>query len=254
MNYKKIADKIFVYNNLFINTENTISTLLSKKSWKGWYTFGDQSLIPVPPIKFDNYPDLSDWNSYIGTEDDILDVEKEILNIFYLTTSHYIEENKIIQDNWSMEAPHICRYFDGHGAGPEEGIGMAFHTDFPQDDIDSPGPKQKITCNMYLNDNYKGGEIVFKIFKDKDSFDRVTYKPVAGDIVIFPSTEPYYHGVNLTEDGDKYFVRSFWYETFSGSERWYKGLEKYGEEGWAKIHNELRSVAQKDGRYLRDDY
>lgn len=254
MNFTKIEENIFVYNNMFADLQHTVKELTSNKIWSEWYTFGDQSMITVSPIIFNNFPQDSEWKSYVDDSKFIIGVEKEILNIFYNTTSHYIKENKIIQDNWSMEPPHICRYFDSHGTDPETGTAMHFHADFPQEDTDSPGTKQTITCNMYLNDDYENGEIVFKIFKDNENFDKVTYKPVAGDVVIFPSNDPYYHAVNVAKNGEKVFVRSFWYQDFPGSKEWHENLQKYGKDVWLKMHNDKVTESRKNGEYLKNDY
>jgi predicted 2-oxoglutarate/Fe(II)-dependent dioxygenase YbiX len=80
---------------------------------------------------------------------------------------------------------------------------------------------------MYLNADYEGGEIDFRIFNDRDDKMRITggellpldanygeipaimYKPQAGDLIIFPSRVPYYHGVRRVSTGTKYFVRMF---------------------------------------------
>jgi hypothetical protein len=102
---------------------------------------------------------------------------------------------------------------------------------------------------MYLNDDYEGGEIEFKVLQSDGSFDRVSYKPKAGDILVFPSDEPYYHGVNLTTKGKKYFVRSFWDYYFPGTEEWHEGLKTYGEETWLKMEQDREKAERTTGRY-----
>ena len=55
----------------------------------------------------------------------------------------------------------------------------------------------------YLNDGYVGGELNF----NKINF---TYKPQAGDIVVFNSDEPYSHASLPVIDGVKYSVVNWW--------------------------------------------
>jgi hypothetical protein len=133
--------------------------------------------------------------------------------------------------------------------GASEDVAMHYHTDFQQEKREEPGFKPYITCTMYLNDDYEGGEIAFKILKDDKSIDEIVYKPKAGDILVFPSDEPYYHGVGLTTNGQKYFVRSFWDYYFPGSPNWHAGLEKYGTETWAQMELEREKSERQSGRY-----
>jgi hypothetical protein len=80
---------------------------------------------------------------------------------------------------------------------------------------------------MYLNDDYEGGEISFKmsdyedhnmlktidldyeIAKNKNQID-FGIKPSAGSIVIFPSSAPHYHIAHTVKSGSKYMIPSHW--------------------------------------------
>lgn len=80
---------------------------------------------------------------------------------------------------------------------------------------------------MYLNDDYEGGEISFKLSEYEDNkmvgpidldysvalknnqFD-FGVKPSAGSIIIFPSSAPYYHIAHTVKSGVKYMVPSHW--------------------------------------------
>jgi molybdopterin converting factor small subunit len=78
---------------------------------------------------------------------------------------------------------------------------------------------------MYLNDDYEGGEIEFRLFdglyhemktedsnfidlKNNKTIEGFNYKPKAGDIVIFPSDIPYYHGIKKIVKGNKLLIRT----------------------------------------------
>jgi predicted 2-oxoglutarate/Fe(II)-dependent dioxygenase YbiX len=104
---------------------------------------------------------------------------------------------------------------------------LPFHTDFYQRDADIPGLKAEYTITMYLNDDYDGGEIDFRIFNSGENDMRIVgdrlvpidenygevpeiaYRPQAGDVIIFPSRPPFYHGVRRVTQGTKYFARMF---------------------------------------------
>jgi Rps23 Pro-64 3,4-dihydroxylase Tpa1-like proline 4-hydroxylase len=61
---------------------------------------------------------------------------------------------------------------------------------------------RKVSTVYYINDNYTGGEIVFPRFD-------LTYKPVANDLLIFPSTYVYNHSVLPVIEGTRYSVVSW---------------------------------------------
>jgi hypothetical protein len=64
---------------------------------------------------------------------------------------------------------------------------------------DSPSFSRTLSVLIYLNDEYTGGELVF------DNFD-VSYRPSAGDVVIFSSAFPYRHRVEEITDGVRYVI------------------------------------------------
>lgn len=110
---------------------------------------------------------------------------------------------------------------------------MQFHTDFIISEKDMPGNKFFLTCTTYLNDDYDGGDICFYI--DGKYYN---HKPKAGDILIFPSTEPYYHGVRAITKGNKFFVRNFIVYNFNGTEEWLQNQRMHGAHKWGKMEQE----------------
>lgn len=85
----------------------------------------------------------------------------------------------------------------------------------------------KYSLVLYLNDDYKGGELSFSIkgydaldgeerpHQDYDlakDTDKVTFglKPEAGSCIIFPSSAPYHHTAHLIKEGFKYMVPMHW--------------------------------------------
>ena len=96
-----------------------------------------------------------------------------------------------------------------------------------------PGPKFHTTCTFYINDNYNGGDVEFYV-----NGDIINHKPKAGDLMVFPSGEPFYHGVKTIPDGNKFFVRNFVMFDYDGSEEWLANQKKYGAYRWAKMEFE----------------
>lgn len=88
---------------------------------------------------------------------------------------------------------------------------MGYHTDYFS--VEEPAGEFALTCTMYLNDNYEGGEVCFKT-----NGEDYVYKPQAGDVMVFPSGHPdllsedgvCLHGVRKITEGLKYFVRIFY--------------------------------------------
>ena len=119
-------------------------------------------------------------------------------------------------------------------------MAMDYHTDFQEELSDEPGEKFGITCNMYLNDNYEGGEVLYSV-----NGKEFSYKPKRGDVIVFPSTHPYYHAVNIVSEGEKAFIRSFWHFEEPETEEWKKFKNSYSPEEFEKVLEEKRSLGTK---------
>jgi hypothetical protein len=61
---------------------------------------------------------------------------------------------------------------------------------------------RRISTVYYANDNYEGGEIVFPRFG-------LVYKPVANEMLVFPSTYVYNHSVLPVVSGTRYAIVSW---------------------------------------------
>lgn len=75
---------------------------------------------------------------------------------------------------------------------------------YVQDDIAKRGIDRDITCVIYLNDDYDGGEINFNFFNHK-------LKPKKSDILIYPTTFEFVHSVDKVI-GDRYAI-VVWFKT-----------------------------------------
>lgn len=247
MEVKELYPRVSIYSGLLNDCEGLLETLRKVYEWSAWYTFGDLAVVQIDRKSFDSFPSKDQWKEIEDSVETPNPAADAILRAFYEATSHYVANNEIKPVAWNFNSPAVCMYDTNAGAADD--VAMHYHTDFQQEKRDEPGFKPYITCTMYLNDDYEGGEIAFKIFKESGAVEEVVYKPKAGDIVVFPSDEPYYHGVRLTTKGQKYFVRSFWDYYFPGTDEWHANREKYGDEKWAKMERERESTERRSGRY-----
>lgn len=249
---------IMIFRNGLENLDEIIAAIDADENWEQWYDVGEQIIFnPRTTLMFDKeFPNEEQWKkarikqlekTYPKSLTNIIDSLEEV---FYEATSHYFKEYPAKLDNWMHAGSNILKY---HGrpatedelkgktkisgekhdttkgqAGGTEKHTLPFHTDFYQADALKPGPKAEYTITIYLNDDYVGGEIDYRIFEgnfedmrmengDISAMDpsygeipKIMYRPQAGDIIIFPSRPPYYHGVRRVEAGIKKFVRMFW--------------------------------------------
>ena len=97
---------------------------------------------------------------------------------------------KFVRDNY----PGPFEDYDSsktHIAKFDEGFGMHEH-------FDSTKPNDIATL-LYLNNNYSGGEIYFP------GYD-ISIKPNVGDLVCFPDTPDFVHGVKPISNGIRYTI------------------------------------------------
>lgn len=94
-----------------------------------------------------------------------------------------------------------------HGStNPQERLAMAYHTDAHQFDTESKKSRHLFTIITYLNDDYQDGEVSFY---DESNFTINYYKPRKGDVIVFPSSYPYFHAVEPITNGQKFIIRTF---------------------------------------------
>lgn len=61
----------------------------------------------------------------------------------------------------------------------------------------------EVGCIMYLNDDYGGGEIYFPAYE-------IEIKPKPGDLIFFPGSHLYMHGVKEIVSGNRYTITTFY--------------------------------------------
>lgn len=120
------------------------------------------------------------------------------------------------------ECASVIRWPEGYEQEP--------HADSEQnnpDDGEHPYPHRFYAAVCYLNDDYEGGEISFKIVDYFEPSERpdvdpdyneairlkqidVGIKPKANSIVIFPSSAPYFHTAHIIKSNVKYMIPGHW--------------------------------------------
>jgi hypothetical protein len=229
--------KVKEFTELVIESENPHPDNCMFSTWENWYGFG---LFMQSDLK--EKIDIVPATEYCAKQKEFVE---SISKAFFQVTEHYMDTYGIKkEDNWKPMGLSICRY-DPKDAFVED-LAMYYHTDYVPAKKDEPGLKFTITCTTYLNDDYEGGEISFLV-EDKDEV--LDYKPKSGDIMVFPSGEPYYHGVKTISSGYKYFIRAFWCYDHPGSQEWLDNQIKYGKEEWQKIYNKQVKEEIESGKW-----
>jgi len=210
------------------------------KTWDPWSHFGTYTQIK-------HGPELETAESGQQFEDEKY-LSQCVNEAYDKSISHYINKYNVnLPESARYSGCSYSKYFDQIDQF-NNNMTMQYHTDFITSQKDMPGEKFFITCTMYINDNYDGGDIEFYV-----DGELANHKPQAGDIVIFPSIEPYYHGVKTIKNGNKFFVRNFVMFDYDGSEEWLANQKRYGAYKWSKM--EIDRIAYDDPRnmiYLSD--
>lgn len=237
--------KIWVFKNILKDPENLINYLRGEEfsgKWQDWYTFGEKVFLPLGRSTFDTFPSEYEWDNKITVESSKNKSLQNFTDAFYHLTKKYIESQGIELDSWQFDESDLCYYNKMTGVSGTQA--MNYHTDYQLERDYEPGMKIQTTCVFYLNDDYEGGEICFKIFEEDYSkvLNRISYKPSKGDAIVFPSKHPVYHGVKIVENGTKYIIRSYWKYWQDGTEEYYNDKNSMSTENFEKFLHERHKV------------
>ena len=231
MKITKIHPLVWVFHELVKNPEEIINFYEQEKEWTNWWTRGRLSRIFIANLdRHQTFPTEEVWNKelYKDLGDEIPKeyfIKKKITDAVYEASRLFFEANHPDIKDLSFFSFDIAKYFPG-GA-------MTYHTDYDQERFFQPGPIFHTTALLYPNDNYEGGEVSFvELDNERNILWCYDYKPKAGDIVIFSSQPPIYHGVLPNLNAEKYLIRTYWRTYEEPTNEWKQGVLEYGEEQW----------------------
>ena len=263
----EIYPNILVYKNMFKDISKSYKVLTDSlvetedrvfSPWTQWSIFGDYLNPIIPGFSMsDKFGNLKNIEASTQVQEDQKNFGIEMMENFHLVTEDYIKrynididlnETSVDEDGtptqvWRWTGGTIGKY---HVSSEDEKVGMRYHSDYVREQGHAPGYKFVITCTIYFNDNYEGGEVDFAM-GDK----LVKYKPEAGDLLVFPSghpdylTEdgmPYLHGVMPSYNNNKFLSRMYWQKYQKGTDEWYEKEKEFGKEVWASMQPELEKA------------
>lgn len=271
----KLYDKINVYKGLLPNAKLAVELLKKSEespessqifgNWQQWGTFG-KHIYELGMTPESGGPELTDQTRKSFPLEDL--INKEIYSAFYTATEHWLLNYSYSKENdWEMHGPSYSKYLlpNSQHLDARGGFLMSYHTDYVKLREEEPGKKFILTCTMYLNDNYDGGEIEFLINNPENASKKETvlYKPEEGDVLVFPSGHPkyfsenikYLHAVRPISFGIKYLVRCFYVKPYAGSEAWHANLQKYGAQAWLAMEEQRVAEGRRthnETKYIKD--
>ena len=267
----EIYPHILVYKNMFKDISKSYKVLTDSliesedrlfNPWTQWSIFGEY-LNPMTPSFSMGGKDggLESIETKTDTEESQKQFGIEMMKNFHLVTEDYIKKYNIDVDldslsidesgdfipTWRWTGGTIGKY---HVSNEEEQHGMRYHSDYMREQGSAPGYKFIVTCTIYFNDDYEGGEIDFAM-GDK----LVKYKPEAGDLLVFPSghpdyltedDKPYLHGVMPSYNKNKFLARMYWQKYQKGTDEWYEKEKEFGKDVWSSMQPKLNEQFRID--------
>jgi len=196
MTHKILAPGIIEFTNVIKNTEsliNKIETLdsniiknkgyTSLESWKPWIYKYDNPDTPTL-CSYKIIPSLNELNRH----DIFYNDQLEITKIFEDAIKYSVDEYCKIYSNLSKSLKSQERF--AKLLKYSSGSMMPEHSD-------NGYTSRILSLIVYLNDDYHGGELIFK------NFD-LNIKPNAGSVLCFPSAFVYLHEVKKITNGIRY--------------------------------------------------
>jgi hypothetical protein len=187
--FTEIAPSIYVYHNALPKEMNIIQRVETALGKPGTRFKWSQAEVGFRTVE-NTHRLCKDWKiAPVGLmprdefSADTIDLHDEIIKKLKICLEHYKPRNYLAEISY-FEAINIVKYGKGEY--------FKVHSD------DGDPYRCTLSAVGYPNDDYAGGEISFAKFN-------LTYKPKAGDFVLFPSAFAYAHASEpVLDDGIKY--------------------------------------------------
>ena len=241
--------KIEVYRNLLPDVKELYLTMKQSeqssngkyylREWDKWSVFGTYSQQKHDESEAREYGEMYDKEKYLSDR---------VYEAYNTAINAYIENNNVVLPEGAQLMSSSFSKYKKDLDVLENNLAMQYHTDFKIFESEWPGTKFFLTCTTYINDDYDGGDIEFFI-----DGQFISHKPKAGDILVFPSTPPYFHGVKTIKSGEKFFIRNFITYLSEGSKNWLENQKIYGPREWLKMEEERIKKEMPDAMLYFED-
>lgn len=226
--------KVEVYRNLLNNVNDLYETMKESektsdgkyylRKWDKWSVFGTYTQQKHEESEPREYGQMYDREKLLSDE---------VYKAYNIAIDAYIKNNNVVMPEGAQLMSSSFSKYKKDLDVLENNLAMQYHTDFKIFESEWPGSKFFLTCTTYINDDYEGGDIEFFI-----NGEFVSHKPKAGDILVFPSIPPYFHGVKTIKRGEKFFVRNFITYLSEGSKSWLENQKIYGPREWLQMEED----------------
>lgn len=223
-----VAPQIVIYKNIFKDSKQLIDSVNSDNcifgEWNQWFKQGYRK----------GYDD--EYRPEIFETDSYEQIKQKFLIKKFLSIADFIRKDYFADYNQSNSIwPNFIKNWDEMLKDPKgydvdifkwsfekvsqtnfdiNNIMMPYHVDDWEREDNFSYKKNIVTINIYLNNEYEGGEICAYDLNTNKSY---IYKPSAGDAVVMPSHSPFYHAVKYFKGADRYFIRTFFKYEYEGS-------------------------------------
>jgi hypothetical protein len=249
MEYSEIYPKVGVYTGLLPDVESLYQIMKDSeessngkyylRKWDEWSIFGSYAQQKHDDNEPREFGEMYDKEKYLSDR---------VFEAYNIAINDYLDRHSIILPKDSQLMTSSFSKYKKDVDHLDNNLAMQYHTDYIISEREMPGNKFFLTCTTYINDDYEGGDIEF--FIDGNFYN---HKPKAGDILVFPSTEPYYHGVKTIKNGYKYFIRNFITYPYPGSQDWLSRQITYGPFRWIEMEKERTQKENKEAMlYILD--
>jgi hypothetical protein len=263
---KELAPGIVVYRPAFNRIDELLSNikdaelLLPDFYNVDWHHWGELEGFKKAEINLEKIQNnLSEYSNLKN-----IDLYMDFYSLYKSITFQYLNDVKPLNilkpyidyntdcDSWLFGECMVQVHSD-HGIDTHSGMALGFHLDIADSNL-GEGTKHIFTGNLYLNDDYDSGEIIFLFPSDLNSpndfenFKSITYKPKQGDFVFYPADWPVIHGVNFAFGADRYIMVSTTKWQYDGSMG--KSLKDYMFEDLSVLNDIERNIKEQNKEYI----